>query len=83
MISDAPFPHITTLMLSLSAGIIAWLIAVVGYRGFFHPLANVPGPRVAALTYLYIFYFNVGKTSRLYAHIEKLYERYGTLFRAL
>jgi hypothetical protein len=83
MISDASFPHITTLLISLSAGIVAWFIGVVGYRGFFHPLAKVPGPPLAALTYLYIFYFNVGKTSRLYAHIEKLHERYGTSFQAL
>ena len=83
MISDAPFPHITALLLSLSAGIFAWFIGVVGYRAFFHPLAKVPGPPLAALTYFYIFYFNVGKTSRLYAHIEKLHERYGTLFQAL
>jgi hypothetical protein len=82
MIPDMPFPHITALLLSLFAGIIAWLIGVVGYRAFFHPLAKVPGPPLAALTYFYIFYFNVGKTSRLYAQIEKLHERYGTLFQA-
>src|SRR5277367_5677799 len=79
MISDASFPTITALLLSLSAGIIAWFIGVVGYRAFFHPLAKVPGPPLAALTYLYIFYYNIGKTSRLYAQIEKLHERYGTL----
>lgn len=78
MIPDMPFPHITALLLSLFAGVIAWLIGVVGYRVFFHPLAKVPGPPLAGLTYFYIFYFNVGKTSRLYAQIEKLHERYGT-----
>jgi len=82
MISDASFPNITVLLLSLSAGIFAWFIGVVGYRAFFHPLAKVPGPPLAALTYLYVFYFNIGKTSRLYAHIEKLHERYGSLFQA-
>jgi hypothetical protein len=83
MISDTSSPHITNLLLSLSAGIIAWFIGVVGYRGLFHPLAKVPGPPLAALTYLYIFYFNIGEPSRLYAHIEKLHERYGLLFQAL
>lgn len=77
MIPDTTFSHITALLLSLSAGFIAWFIGVVGYRAFFHPLAKVPGPPLAALTYLYIFYHNVGKTSRLYAHIEKLHEKYG------
>jgi hypothetical protein len=70
-------PHIVIVLTSFLAGIGAWCIGVVGYRAFFHPLAKVPGPTLAALTYLYIFYFNAGKTSRLYAHIEKLHERYG------
>ena len=83
MISDASFPHVTTLVISLFLGIITWLVGVVVYRGFFHPLAKVPGPPLASLTYLYIFYFNVGKTSRLYAHIEKLHERYGMLSQTL
>jgi hypothetical protein len=65
------------LVAKLAAGLIAWLIAVLGYRVFLHPLAKIPGPPLAALTYLYIFYFNVGKTSRLYAHIEELHKRYG------
>jgi len=77
MTSDVSLPHIAALLLYLFVGIVTWFIGVVGYRAFFHPLAKVPGPPVAALTYLYIFSFNVGKTSRLYAQIEKLHKRYG------
>jgi len=79
MTSHVSFSYITTAaqLPSLFVGIVAWFISVVGCRCFFHPLAKVPGPPLAALTYLYIFCFNVGKTSRLYAHIEKLHKRYG------
>lgn len=79
MIVDVKLSHIVALVLSLFAGIVAWFIGVVGYRAFFHPLAKVPGPPLARITYLYVFYFNIGKTSRLYAQIEKLHEKYGAL----
>jgi hypothetical protein len=77
MTSDMSLPDISVLLLYLFLGLVTWLSGVIGYRVFFHPLAKVPGPVVASLTYLYIFYFNIGKTSRLYVHIEKLHERYG------
>ena len=77
MIADESFPRIIPLFLSLLAVAIVWLIGVVGYRRFFHPLAKVPGPPLAAITYLYIFYFNAGRTSRFYAQVEKLHEKYG------
>ena len=77
MTLDGSLPYIAALLLYFFVGLVTWVTGVVGYRAFFHPLAKVPGPPAAALTYLYIFYFNVGKTSRLYAQIEKLHERYG------
>jgi hypothetical protein len=76
MISDMTFLHLGLLPLLLS-GILLWLAAIAGYRAFFHPLAKIPGPRLARLTYFYLFYFNIGKTSRLYLQIEKLHEIYG------
>ena len=56
----------------------AWLAAAIVYRLFFHPLAHVPGPRVAACTRLYVFYFDViAGGSQFYIQIEKLHRQYG------
>lgn len=57
--------------------LVAWLLSVVIYRLFLHPLAKVPGPSSAALTRLYLFYFNTVKGGTLYLQIEKLHEIYG------
>jgi hypothetical protein len=50
------------------------------YRRYFHPLAKVPGPALAAVTHLYAFFFNNVGGSRYYAQIEKLHRKYGTVF---
>ena len=57
------------------------LVPVAAYRLYLHPLANIPGPRLAALTYLYRTYYNATNGSRYYAQIEKLHAQYGRLQR--
>ncbi|KUJ12574.1 cytochrome P450 [Mollisia scopiformis] len=61
----------------------------IGYRIFrafydlyFHPLTGIPGPKLAAITYLYQTYYSlfVGG-SRFYIQIGKLHEQYGPVVR--
>lgn len=57
--------------------LLAWLSGTVVYRLFFHPLAKVPGPSWAAVSRLYLLYYNSMKNGTLYLQIEKLHEIYG------
>ncbi|KAF4468952.1 benzoate 4-monooxygenase cytochrome P450 [Fusarium albosuccineum] len=69
-----------------------WRTAVVGggalyvvtkilYRRFWHPLANVPGPFLPAVTRLYAWYYNVPGEGKFYKEIERLHSVYGPIVR--
>lgn len=61
----------------VALSLVAWLLGTIAYRLFFHPLAKVPGPKIASVTRLYLFYYNSMKDGTLYLQIEKLHEIYG------
>lgn len=50
---------------------------VVIYRIFFHPLAGVPGPKLAAATQCYEMYFDLIHKARMPWQIKKLHDIYG------
>jgi hypothetical protein len=71
-------------MYSLSTGIpvtIAllslWVIAKVIYRLFFHPLAKFPGPKLAAVTVFFEFYYDGIKGGQYTFEIANMHQRYG------
>lgn len=49
----------------------------VFYDLYLHPLAHIPGPKLAATTYLYQTYYSLIGGSRFYVQIGKLHEKYG------
>jgi cytochrome P450 len=55
-----------------------YVVAALVYRYHFHPLAKVPGPALASVTYLYQSYFNIAKGGRFYEEIERLHGIYGS-----
>ena len=53
-------------------------VAVVAiHRLYFNPLAKFPGPRLAALTNMYQFYYDVIHDGRFIFHTQELHRQYG------
>ncbi|KAI1332885.1 cytochrome P450 [Xylariaceae sp. FL0255] len=73
---------LSTLAAALALGAFYFLYLVV-YRFTFHPLANFPGPRLAAATHWYEAYFElVHKGGARYAEkIRRMHDRYGPIVR--
>lgn len=69
------------LMLYAVLGVIAlfvlFCLRVVAYRLYAHPLASFPGPKLAAATFLYEFYYDVIKRGMHIWEIERMHEQYG------
>jgi cytochrome P450 len=61
----------------LAFTIIIQIVTTCIYRRFFHPLANIPGPFLPAVTKLYQTYHN----RRYYLEIERLHNKYGPIVR--
>jgi hypothetical protein len=72
-------------LFAIYAGISALLytVTLVVYRVFLHPLAKFPGPKLAAATLWYEFYYDVVKRGQYTFKIKELHERYGTHFLTL
>lgn len=62
---------------------IVYYVALVVYRLYFHPLSKFPGPKLAAATRLYDFYYSVLKDGMFTWQLEKMHKKYGlsSLFR--
>ena len=71
------YPSVLVLPVAFVLLLTAKLIYTVVYNLFFHPLAKIPGPRIAAATYLYQTYYSIVGGSRYYVRIKELHEIYG------
>jgi len=61
----------------VAAGFAIYIVALVVYRLFLHPLAKFPGPRLAALTSWYEAYFEIVKNGQYFSKISQLHDIYG------
>jgi hypothetical protein len=68
---------ISRLLLSVVALTVTRALYTLLYRLYFHPLSHIPGPKLAALTFLYQTYYSLVNGSRFYAQIGKLHKIYG------
>jgi hypothetical protein len=63
-------------VITLLASYVSYLVI---YRLFLSPLAALPGPRLAALTYWYECYFDVFQKAQYVFKIKELHKRHGML----
>ncbi|KAJ5958353.1 uncharacterized protein N7479_005503 [Penicillium vulpinum] len=62
-------------------GLVIYIAVKSIYRLYFHPLSKIPGPKLAAITSGYEFYFNVIKGGMFIWEMERLHEIYGPIIR--
>jgi hypothetical protein len=55
----------------------AYILVLVVYRLYLHPLAKFPGPRLAAVTSWYEGYYEIVKNGQYSRQISKLHDEYG------
>ncbi|KAH6706484.1 cytochrome P450 [Leptodontidium sp. MPI-SDFR-AT-0119] len=60
---------------------VVYLLGLAVYRLYFSPLAKFPGPKIAALTSLYQFYYDVIKGGQYIWVIEEMHKKYGPIIR--
>ena len=54
-----------------------YALIIVVHRLYFSPLAGFPGPKIAAATGWYEFYFDIVKRGKYIYEIEKMHHKYG------
>ena len=54
-----------------------YLIYLILSRLYFSPIASFPGPKLAAVTRWYEFYYDVVLKGRFTFHIQELHRKYG------
>ncbi|KAK2030379.1 oxoglutarate/iron-dependent oxygenase [Colletotrichum zoysiae] len=68
-------------ILTAGVGLALYLFGLAIYRLYLHPLARFPGPKIAALTVLYEFYFDGIQRGRYTFEIQRMHEKYGPIIR--
>ncbi|CAG8196161.1 unnamed protein product [Penicillium salamii] len=66
---------------SLAVLALGLLVLRTVYHLYFHPLSKFPGPRLAAATFLYEFYYDVWKGGMYIWEVERMHEKYGPIVR--
>ncbi|KAL6720035.1 hypothetical protein ACLMJK_001956 [Lecanora helva] len=75
--------HLTFINVLRFSGLacILYVAALASYRLFFHPLAGFPGPKLAASTYWYEFFYDCAHKGQYVFKIGELHKQYGPIIR--
>ena len=69
------------LVATIVALVVSYVLALAIYRLYLSPLAKIPGPKLAAVTLWYEFYYDVVKRGQYTWEIGRMHETYGRLKR--
>ncbi len=61
----------------LSVFFVFYVIALYVYRIYFDPLSSIPGPKLAAASHWYEFYYDVIKKGKYTWKIWEMHDKYG------
>lgn len=71
------FSVIASPISSLLGAYVLYLVGLVIYRLYFHPLAKFPGPKYAAISRWHEFYYEVVKQGQFTFKVQELHKQYG------
>lgn len=71
----------TSLIALLGALLLAYVCSISIYRLYIGPLAKFPGPKLAAVSHWYEFYFDFFLNGQYTFEIARLHEKYGPIIR--
>jgi hypothetical protein len=72
-----PSGTLSTLGFAGAVGFLIYVGSLYFYRLFLHPLSKYPGPKLAAMTNWYEFYYDVILQGKFTPHIQDLHKKYG------
>jgi hypothetical protein len=65
----------------IASAIVLYIAGLYIYRLTFHPLAKFPGPKLAAVSLWYEFYYDGIKRGQYVFRIKEMHEKYGPIVR--
>ena len=78
MAADSGYSHTFAAATILLLGFFGYVASLAIYRLFLHPLKIVPGPKIAALTAWYEFYWDCLKHGQYFLKVQEMHKNYGT-----